>query len=108
MSYTRRKFLEATGALAAAAGLGRSVNPLAQSVRVWMAPEDRPDVMTRDRLVSNAQVQAEGDEVVVIGVTKDVVRHAAPISRNHRSAGCCCGLGRFVGVVPIDSQPATV
>jgi len=34
MSYTRRKFLEATGALAAAAGLGRSVNPLAQSVRV--------------------------------------------------------------------------
>jgi predicted lysophospholipase L1 biosynthesis ABC-type transport system permease subunit len=38
-----------------------------------MPPEDRPDIMTHDRLVATTQVEAEGDDIVVIGVTHDVV-----------------------------------
>lgn len=58
---------------AAAQELWPGADPLGRTIRLWMPPEDRPDVMTRDGLVSTTQVEAEGDEVVVIGVTRDVV-----------------------------------
>lgn len=58
---------------AAAQALWPGADPLGRTFRLWMPPEDRPDVMTHDRLVSSAQVDAEGDEVVVVGVAKDVV-----------------------------------
>jgi len=48
-------------------------NPIGKTFRLWMPPEDRPDIMTHDRLVPTTQVEAEGDDVVVIGVTRDVV-----------------------------------
>ena len=57
----------------AAQALWPGADPLGRTFRFWMAPEDRPDVMTHDRLVSSAQVDVEGDEVVVVGVAKDVV-----------------------------------
>lgn len=38
-----------------------------------MVPERRPDVMTRQDLVSNADVGSMGEDVVVIGVAGDVV-----------------------------------
>ena len=58
---------------ATAQALWPGADPLGKTIRLWMPPEDRPDVMTHDRLVATTQVQAEGDDVVVIGVTRDVV-----------------------------------
>jgi len=58
---------------AAAQALWPGADPLGRTIRLWMPPEDRPDVMTHDRLVATTQVEAEGDDVVVIGVTRDVV-----------------------------------
>jgi putative ABC transport system permease protein len=58
---------------AAAQALWPGADPLGRTIRLWMPPEDRPDVMTHDRLLSTTQVEAEGDDVVVIGVTRDVV-----------------------------------
>jgi len=57
----------------AAQALWPGADPLGRTFRFWAPPEDRPDVMTHDRLVSSAQVDVEGDEVVVVGVTNDVV-----------------------------------
>src|SRR5262249_24032894 len=58
---------------AAAQALWPGADPLGRTIRLWMPPEERPDVMTHDRLLSTTQVEAEGDDVVVIGVTRDVV-----------------------------------
>lgn len=58
---------------AAAQMLWPGANPVGKTFRLWMPPEDRPDIMTHDRLVPTTQVEAEGDDVVVIGVTRDVV-----------------------------------
>lgn len=58
---------------AAAQALWPDADPLGRTIRLWMPPEDRPDVMTHDRLLPTTQVEAEGDDVVVIGVTRDVV-----------------------------------
>jgi len=58
---------------AAAQALWPGADPLGKTIRLWMPPEDRPDVMTRERLTATSQVEAEGDDVVVIGVTRDVV-----------------------------------
>jgi putative ABC transport system permease protein len=57
----------------AAQALWPGADPLGRTFRFWAPPEDRPDVMTHDRLVSSAQVDVEGDEIVVVGVAKDVV-----------------------------------
>jgi predicted permease len=58
---------------AAAEALWPGADPLGRTIRLWMPPDDRPDVMTRDRLLSSAQVEQPGDDIVVIGVTRDVV-----------------------------------
>jgi hypothetical protein len=58
---------------AAARMLWPGANPVGRTFRLWMPPEDRPDIMTHDRLVATTQVEAEGDDIVVIGVTDDVV-----------------------------------
>ena len=58
---------------AAARAFWPGMNPLGRTIRLWMPPEDRPDIMTRDRLVPGTQVEAEGDDLVVVGVTRDVV-----------------------------------
>ena len=58
---------------AAARMLWPGANPVGRTFRLWMPPEDRPDIMTHDRLVATTQVEAEGDDIVVIGVTHDVV-----------------------------------
>ena len=58
---------------AAAQALWPGADPLGKTIRLWMPPEDRPDVMTRERLTSTSQAEAEGDDVLVIGVTRDVV-----------------------------------
>jgi putative ABC transport system permease protein len=58
---------------AAAQALWPGADPLGRTIRLWMPPEDRPDIMTHDRLLSTTQVEADGDDVVVIGVTRDVV-----------------------------------
>ena len=57
----------------AARALWPDADPLGKTVRVWMAPEERPDVITHDRLISTTQIDNDGDDVVVIGVAKDVV-----------------------------------
>jgi hypothetical protein len=56
----------------AARALWPGADPLGKTIRVWIAPEDRPDVMTRDRLVSNSQVGEQGHDVVVIGIASDI------------------------------------
>jgi len=58
---------------AAAEAFWPGTNPVGKTIRLWMPPEDRPDIMTHDRLLSTTQVEAEGDDLVVIGVTRDVV-----------------------------------
>ena len=58
---------------AAARVLWPGADPLGKTVRVWMPPEERPDVITHDRLVSTSQMESEADDVVVIGVAGDVV-----------------------------------
>jgi len=58
---------------AAAQALWPGADPLGRIVRVMMVPERRPDVMTRHDLVSTADVGSMGVDVVVIGVTTDVV-----------------------------------
>jgi putative ABC transport system permease protein len=58
---------------AAARALWPDTDPLGKTVRVWMAPEERPDVITHDRLVATTQIDNEGDDVVVIGIAGDVV-----------------------------------
>jgi predicted permease len=58
---------------AAAHVLWPGTDPLGKTVRLLIAPDQRPDVMQRDSLVSRADIDAQGREVVVIGVTKDVV-----------------------------------
>jgi putative ABC transport system permease protein len=58
---------------AAAQALWPGADPLGRTFRFWTPPEERPDVISHDRLVSTAQVDVEGDEVVVVGVAKDVV-----------------------------------
>lgn len=58
---------------AAARALWPDADPVGKTVRVWMAPEERPDVITHDRLVSTTQIDDDGNDMVVIGVAKDVV-----------------------------------
>src|SRR5205085_58279 len=58
---------------AAARALWPDVDPVGKTIRVWTAPEERSDVITHDRLVSTTQIDSEGDDVLVIGVAKDVV-----------------------------------
>src|SRR6185503_20145758 len=48
-------------------------DPLGKTVRVWMPPEERPDVITHDRLIAATQIGNDGDDVVVIGIARDVV-----------------------------------
>jgi len=57
----------------AAQALWPGADPLGKTVRVLMVQERRPDVMTRQDLVSSADVASIGEEVLVIGVTADVV-----------------------------------
>jgi hypothetical protein len=57
----------------AAQALWPGADPLGKTVRVLMVQERRPDVMTRQDLVSNADVGSAGEDVVVVGVTGDVV-----------------------------------
>ena len=58
---------------AAARALWPGADPLGKAIRVWIVPDERPDVMTRDRLVSSSQVRDQGQDVVVVGVAQDVV-----------------------------------
>ena len=57
----------------AAQALWPGADPLGRTVRVLIVPERRPDVMTRQDLVSSADVASTGEDVVVVGVTGDVV-----------------------------------
>jgi putative ABC transport system permease protein len=56
----------------AAQALWPGADPLGKTVRV-LIQERRPDVMTRQDLVSSADVASAGEEVEIIGVTADVV-----------------------------------
>src|SRR4051812_50192404 len=56
---------------AAARALWPAADPIGKIVRVWMPPEQRPDVITHDRLVSAAQIDSDGDDVIVTGVRKE-------------------------------------
>ena len=58
---------------AAARTLWPGDDPLGKTVRLLAEPAGRSDVMTRDSLVSNADVEARGVDVTIIGVTTDVV-----------------------------------
>jgi len=58
---------------ATAHALWPGADPLGRTIRLWIPPQDRPDIMTHDRLFSTTQVEAQGDDLVVIGVTRDVV-----------------------------------
>jgi len=58
---------------AAARALWPDADPLGKTVRVWMPPEERPDVITHDRLIAATQIDNDGDDVVVIGIARDVV-----------------------------------
>jgi predicted permease len=58
---------------AAARALWPDADPLGKTVRVWMAPEERPDVFSHDRLVSTTQIDSQGEDIVVVGVARDVV-----------------------------------
>jgi putative ABC transport system permease protein len=58
---------------AAARVLWPDTDSLGKTVRVWIAPEERPDVMTHDRRVATTQIDNQGEDMVVIGVAKDVV-----------------------------------
>jgi predicted permease len=58
---------------AAAQALWPGADPLGQTVRIWLAPDERPDVMSRNRLVSSGQVSDQGYDVTVIGLTPDAV-----------------------------------
>jgi hypothetical protein len=57
----------------AAQALWPGADPLGRTIRLMMAPERRPDVTTRQDLVSSADVGSLGVDVAVIGVTADVV-----------------------------------
>jgi predicted permease len=69
----RRESKVAIVSAAAARALWPDTDPLGKTVRVWMAPEERPDVITHDRLVSTTQIDEQGDDMLVVGVAKDVV-----------------------------------
>ena len=74
---------------AAARALWPDVDPVGKTIRVWTAPEERSDVITHDRLVSTTQIDSEGDDVLVIGVAKDVVSglvYDGPQYSNSRSS----------------------
>jgi predicted permease len=58
---------------AAARALWPGIDPVGKTIRVWIQPEDRPDVMTRERMVANSQVGELGDDIVVVGVAQDIV-----------------------------------
>ena len=58
---------------AAARALWPDADPVGKTLRVWIPPEERPDIISHDRLVSTTQIESEGDDVVVIGVARDVV-----------------------------------
>ena len=53
----------------AAQALWPGADPLGKMVRVLMVQEQRPDVMTRQDLVSSSDVASAGQDVMVIGVT---------------------------------------
>ena len=69
----RRESKVAIVSAAAARVLWPDADPIGQTVRVWMAPEERPDVVTHDRLVSTTQIDEQGDDMFVVGVARDVV-----------------------------------
>ena len=58
---------------AAARVLWPGEDPLGKTIRLMIPPEERSDVMQRDNLISSADVGGAGQDVVVIGVTRDVV-----------------------------------
>ena len=59
--------------VAAARALWPDGDPLGKTIRLLMVPEDRPDIMIRDSMVTTADITAQGEDVTIIGVTKDVV-----------------------------------
>ena len=58
---------------AGAAALWPGEEPLGQVVRVWLEPEERPDLTMKRRLVSDTDIARLGLDVVIVGVVEDVV-----------------------------------
>jgi predicted permease len=58
---------------AAAQALWPGVDPLGKTVRIWMEPEARPDLVRREESAGNTQTARHSSDVIVVGVAKDVV-----------------------------------
>jgi predicted permease len=58
---------------AAARALWPAEDPLGKTMRVLMAPEARPEVMTRGGLRGEADIRDAGEDVLVVGVAPDTV-----------------------------------
>jgi hypothetical protein len=67
---------------AAAHALWPGEDPVGKTIRVWIEPKERPDVMERDRLVSKSELGQLGEDVVVVGVARDAVSGLVYDGRN--------------------------
>ena len=59
--------------MSAANALWPGADPLGRTIRVWTRDEPSPDVMARADLVSRARVDAESENIVIVGVAQDTV-----------------------------------
>jgi predicted permease len=67
---------------AAAHALWPGEDPVGKTIRVWIEPKERGDVMERDRLISRDEIAEKGNDVVVIGVARDAVSGLVYDGRN--------------------------
>jgi predicted permease len=58
---------------AAARALWPGQDPIGKTIKIWIQPEERPDVMTRERLMATSKIGELGDDVVVVGIAQDIV-----------------------------------
>ena len=58
---------------AAARVLWPGADPLGKTIMVWNEPEVRPDLITRQNLVSGADVARQSSPVIIVGIARDAV-----------------------------------
>ena len=58
---------------AAARRLWPTEDPIGKTIQVWIAPETRPDLVTKRELVSSVEIARQSSAVTVIGIASDVV-----------------------------------
>jgi putative ABC transport system permease protein len=58
---------------AAARVLWPGADPLGKTIMVWNEPEVRPDFITRQNLVSSADVARQSSAVLIVGVARDAI-----------------------------------